>query len=135
MLPPQRAPGRVSSRRRPGFRRRSRIPWLPGAARQLRVALRARQENVRRARVPPMNLHRPRPSAAPRSGARLPRRRFLSSLAVSTAGALAAPAFLRGQNLNSRLNIAAIGVGGRGASNLGEVARTENVVAICDVFE
>lgn len=63
------------------------------------------------------------------------RRAFLKSLAATTAAVTAAPAFLRGQNLNSRLNVAAIGVGGRGGSNLSDVARTENIVALCDVFE
>jgi len=46
-----------------------------------------------------------------------------------------APAFLRGQNLNRKLNIAVIGVGGRGGSNLAEVGKTENIVAICDVAD
>jgi hypothetical protein len=48
-------------------------------------------------------------------------------------GWLAAPAFLRGQNLNNRLRVAVIGAGGRGAGNLAEVARTEDIVAVCDV--
>jgi predicted dehydrogenase len=34
---------------------------------------------------------------------------------------------------NERLNIAVIGVGGRGGDNLSAVARTENIVALCDV--
>src|SRR4051812_40896376 len=34
---------------------------------------------------------------------------------------------------NERLNIAIIGAGGQGGSNLGNVARTENIVALCDV--
>jgi predicted dehydrogenase len=49
-------------------------------------------------------------------------------------GALAAPAIVRGRNLNETLNIAMIGVGGRGAANLGGVSG-ENIVALCDVFE
>ncbi len=36
---------------------------------------------------------------------------------------------------NDRLNVAVIGAGGRGGSNLGAVARTENIVALCDVDE
>ena len=47
---------------------------------------------------------------------------------------LGAPAFLRGRNLNDKLNIACIGVGGRGASNLAGVAG-ENIVALCDVSQ
>jgi hypothetical protein len=42
------------------------------------------------------------------------------------------PAILRSQSPNSRLNIAVIGVGGRGGSNLAGVAG-ENIVALCDV--
>jgi predicted dehydrogenase len=62
-------------------------------------------------------------------------RREFSRRALASAGALlAAPAFLRGQNLNNKLNIAIIGSGGRGAGNLGSVA-SENIVALCDVNE
>jgi len=46
----------------------------------------------------------------------------------------AAPGFLRAQNAPNRLNIAVIGCGGRGASNLGSVSG-ENIVALCDVNE
>jgi predicted dehydrogenase len=60
------------------------------------------------------------------------RRRFGKTL-FTAAGAIAAgPAFLRGQNLNGKLNIAIIGAGGRGAGNLQSVA-SENIVALCDV--
>ena len=34
-----------------------------------------------------------------------------------------------------KLNVAAIGCGGRGGSILNEVAQTENIVALCDVDE
>jgi predicted dehydrogenase len=46
----------------------------------------------------------------------------------------AAPAFLRARNQNEKLNVAMIGVGGRGAANL-EGVSSENIVALCDVFE
>ncbi len=62
---------------------------------------------------------------------RITRRQFTRT-AVAAAGVLAAPAFLRGRNLNEKLNIAIIGAGGRGASNMGDVA-SENIVALCDV--
>lgn len=64
---------------------------------------------------------------------RFNRRRFLQSSAAA-AGAIVcgAPAILRGQNLNERLNIAIVGSGGRGASNLRSV-ESENIVALCDV--
>jgi predicted dehydrogenase len=63
--------------------------------------------------------------------ARVTRRQFHQ--ATLAAGAtLAAPAFLRGQNLNSKLNIAVIATGGRGGGNLASVS-SENIVALCDV--
>jgi len=46
----------------------------------------------------------------------------------------AAPAILRGRNLNDRVRIAAIGVGVRGGSNLHDVSG-EDIVALCDVAE
>ena len=36
---------------------------------------------------------------------------------------------------NEKLNIGIVGVGGRGGANLGAVARTENIAALCDVDE
>jgi predicted dehydrogenase len=60
------------------------------------------------------------------------RRQFGRSLVLVAGGIAAAPAFLRGQNLNNKLNIAIIGTGGRGGSNLASVA-SENIVALCDV--
>src|SRR5881392_135536 len=62
----------------------------------------------------------------------LTRRQFTRTIATATATVGLAPAFLRGQNLNNKLNIAVIAAGGRGAGNLESVA-SENIVAICDV--
>ncbi len=45
---------------------------------------------------------------------------------------LGAPYIARASNLNDRLNIAIIGAGGRGGSNLGSVS-SENIVALSDV--
>lgn len=59
----------------------------------------------------------------------IPRRGFLQA---SAAAALSFPAIVSGQNLNEKLNIAGIGVGGRGRSNLTSV-KSENIVALCDV--
>ncbi len=59
------------------------------------------------------------------------RRTFLST---ATAVTFTGPAIVRGKNLNDRLNIAGIGVGGRGRGNLRSVG-SENVVALCDVSE
>jgi len=69
------------------------------------------------------------------SNTTLTRRRFARGVLATTLAAGVAPAWLRGQNLNSKLNIAIIGAGGRGGSNLADVAKTENIVAVCDVFE
>ncbi len=60
------------------------------------------------------------------------RRRFLGTAAIGGAATFAAPAMLRARNLNEKLNIAIIGAGGRGASNMQSVA-SENIVALCDV--
>jgi predicted dehydrogenase len=62
------------------------------------------------------------------------RRQFGRAVAGAAAGVIAAPAIVRGRNLNGKLNIAMIGVGGRGEANLEGVA-SENIVALCDVFE
>jgi predicted dehydrogenase len=63
---------------------------------------------------------------------RITRRRFVGD-ALTAAGAIAAaPALVRGQNLNNKLNIAIIGAGGRGITNTKGVA-SENIVVLCDV--
>jgi predicted dehydrogenase len=71
-------------------------------------------------------------STPKRNPATLSRRSFLRSSAVAGAAVIGAPAIVRGQNLNEKLNIAIIGAGGRGAANLDGVA-SENIVALCDV--
>jgi predicted dehydrogenase len=62
----------------------------------------------------------------------LSRRHFTKTMLAAGAGITVAPTFLRGQNLNNKLNIAVIGAGGRGGSNLQSVS-SENIVALCDV--
>jgi hypothetical protein len=69
-----------------------------------------------------------------RTASSLNRRRFLQGTAAAGTAVLGAPAFLRGENLNSKLNIAMIGSGGRGGHNLKQV-ESENIVALCDVFQ
>ncbi len=69
-----------------------------------------------------------------RRTSKLTRRQFTGAVAAGAAGLFAAPAILRGQDLNSKLNIAIIGAGGRGRSNTRGVS-TENIVALCDVHE
>ncbi len=61
----------------------------------------------------------------------LTRRRFLKT---TTGVVLGFPALLRAAAANEKLNIAIIGSGGRGGSNLSEV-KNENIVALCDVNE
>jgi len=69
---------------------------------------------------------------------------FLGSLATVTAastvgsmvtGSAVAAVPFRGRyrSLNEKLNMAAIGAGGKGSSDIGACAQTENVVALCDV--
>jgi hypothetical protein len=63
---------------------------------------------------------------------RITRRQFVGE-ALGVAGAVAvAPAILRGQNLNNKLNIAMIAAGGRALANLKGVA-SENITVLCDV--
>ncbi len=74
------------------------------------------------------------PSAATTSG-QFSRRGFLrTSMFAAGAASLAAPSFLRGQNLNNKLNIAVIGCGGRGGFSVSGASR-ENIVALCDINE
>lgn len=66
------------------------------------------------------------------------RRSFLKSASAQAAGALTIPAVLRGRAgaqsspPNHRLNVACVGVGGRGRVAV-DAMQTENVVAFCDV--
>src|SRR5262245_58930020 len=77
----------------------------------------------------------PRKTSSPNvSSQRLSRRRFLNQAAAAGVTALAAPAIVRGRNLNDKLNLAIIGAGGRGADNLRGV-QSENVAILCDVNE
>ncbi len=64
------------------------------------------------------------------------RRSFLQQTAIAGAGLLTLkPAILRaGQSPNSKLNVALIGVWGRGHAHYGALAN-ENLVALCDVDE
>ncbi|WP_422928656.1 Gfo/Idh/MocA family protein [Singulisphaera sp. PoT] len=73
---------------------------------------------------------------------RTSRRQFARVVAGTAVGAFAAPAVVRGRNLNEKLNLAMIGTGGRGGDNLESVSPEKNValynvniVALCDVNE
>ena len=77
-------------------------------------------------------------------GRGMTRREFVGG-AIAAAGVMTgAPAFLRGQNLNNKLNIAFIACGGRALASLGELTMTpgrsvapnhpdENVAVLCDI--
>jgi len=62
------------------------------------------------------------------------RRTFLKNSAAVGAGLMILKSGIlkAGQSPNEKLNIAVIGVGGRGGANLGNV-KSENIVALCDV--
>jgi len=64
---------------------------------------------------------------------RIGRREFIKTGSL-TAGALAigVPTLLRAQNLNNKLNIACVGLGGKGRSDT-DACAGENIVALCDV--
>ncbi len=68
--------------------------------------------------------------------AKTTRRSFLKHATAATIGGFVLPRFAiaRTRNANEKLNIAAIGCGGRGAANVNAVA-SENIVALCDVDE
>jgi predicted dehydrogenase len=65
----------------------------------------------------------------------LTRRSFLRSAAWSGASLviLADSRLVRGTQANSKLDVACIGVGGRGAADVNGVGASENIVALCDV--
>ena len=66
---------------------------------------------------------------------RTSRRSFIKGLAVTTGGLVVPRVFWaqEGGPASRKLNIAAIGCGGKGESDLNAAARGNNVVAICDV--
>lgn len=68
------------------------------------------------------------PTGAPRNS----RRVFLKQTALASAVA-GFPAITSARSPNSKLNLAIIGCGGRGGSNLRSVQGTENIAALCDV--
>ena len=67
----------------------------------------------------------------------LNRRDFLRNAAFSGAGLiiLSDSRLVRGTQANEKLNVACIGVGGRGAADVNGVGESENIVALCDVDE
>jgi len=66
------------------------------------------------------------------SASELTRRQFMNQATAAGIVTLAAPAIVRGRNLNDKLNLAIIGAGGRGAANLKGV-ESENIAILCDV--
>ncbi|MDR2425318.1 MAG: Gfo/Idh/MocA family oxidoreductase [Prevotellaceae bacterium] len=69
---------------------------------------------------------------------KMDRRSFLQTSALLTAGLTVVPSTVMGKKFgyiapSDKLNIAAVGVGGMGNSNLNNVKDTENIVALCDV--
>ena len=64
------------------------------------------------------------------------RRRFLKSAtatATAATGVLGFPAIVSAKSPNEKLDVAVIGCGGRGGHNMGQVGKTENIVALVDV--
>ncbi|SVB55936.1 uncharacterized protein METZ01_LOCUS208790, partial [marine metagenome] len=65
---------------------------------------------------------------------KLSRRKFISHSSAALGATAFGPFILRGQNLNSKVNVAAIGAGGKGSSDTDNNARCGgNIVALCDV--
>ena len=68
----------------------------------------------------------------------LSRRKFLRNAAITSAGFFIIPRHVLGRGFiapSDKLNIAGIGIGGKGTSDLAEFAKSPNVniVALCDV--
>jgi hypothetical protein len=62
------------------------------------------------------------------------RRSFLQSSGLTAASAIGFPAIVRGQNLNSKIRVACIGVGGKGDSDTKNAAKEGGeIAALCDV--
>ncbi|MCC6884302.1 MAG: Gfo/Idh/MocA family oxidoreductase [Verrucomicrobiales bacterium] len=62
------------------------------------------------------------------------RRKFLRNTGLAAGVTFGFPAFVRGQNLNSKIRIACIGVGGKGSSDTDNAAAEGGeIVALCDV--
>src|SRR5690554_1858120 len=65
------------------------------------------------------------------------RRAFLSNAALTAAGIAIVPRHVLGGKgfmaPSDKLNIAVVGIGGMGLSNIRAVSSTENIVALCDV--
>lgn len=87
----------------------------------------------------PRKPQKPSPSrqSATHTQPPLGRRQFLQQTALGAGCIVGLPALLRAQAPNEKLHIACIGVGGRGAGNLGAVSSDSSVsiVALCDVNE
>ena len=83
-----------------------------------------------------MNSNTPQPDSGSQSAVKTTRRRFLQTTAVAVPAFTFLPLHVLGgegqKPPSEKLNIAGIGVGGMGASNLKQCAG-ENIVALCDV--
>lgn len=81
----------------------------------------------------------PKPSVPTGTVSSLSRRHFIKSStfaagAVAFAGIQTGPYVVRGQNLNSRINVAVVGAGGKGSSDTDDTARVGgHILALCDV--
>ena len=74
-------------------------------------------------------------SSSSKKNARFSRRDFVKSSILAT-GAYSFPSIILGQQSNSpnnKLNIACIGIGGKGIGDVGDAAKHGNIVALCDI--
>src|SRR4051794_34193822 len=72
------------------------------------------------------------PTGVPPMTTPITRRDFLQTTAAATFLA-GAPAYVRGRDLNSKIDVGVVGCGGRGAADMKAVAATEYITAVCDV--
>ena len=68
-------------------------------------------------------------SSSPMEPVSLSRRTFLKNTAVLSSAAIAFPAIVRGQNLNSAIHVGVIGAGGKGSSDTDETAKANKRIS------
>src|SRR5678816_564155 len=76
----------------------------------------------------------PKPTVSPGTASLVSRRHFIKYTTLTAAAFGTAPAFLRGQNLHNRINVAVVGAGGKGAGDTDHAAKAGgDIIALCDV--
>src|SRR5436309_14764952 len=76
----------------------------------------------------------PKPTLSTETASVISRRHFIKYSTLTAAAFGTAPAFLRGQNLHNRVNVAVVGAGGKGEGDTDHAAKAGgDIIALCDV--